>query len=185
MKKKIASAKTKKTKTKKTKTKKTKQPSILGIKKVPPLPEPYDFIRATDYRLISVEKYGWDAYGVGAMWYDADIDVEIGSAHMIVDTLSQQVCELHAIDNSAPCSQQAFRWTNPLYRDAHRAECKERGESDMDIYAWDKVKWVHVTPARIFARMKQLIKKQEAVARGNVVSKKRKVKVRGRAGHST
>lgn len=178
MKKKVSSAKAKKTKTKK-----TKQPSILGIKKVPPLPEPYDFIRATDYRLISVEKYGWDAYGVGAMWYDADIAIELGSAQMVVDTLSQRVCELNAVDNSAPHSQQAFRWINPMYLDAHRAECKARGESD--IYAWDKVKWMSVTPARIFARMKQLIKKQEAVARGNVVSKKRKVKVRGRAGHST
>jgi len=165
MKKKVSSAKAKKTKTKK-----TKQPSILGIKKVPPLPEPYDFIRATDYRLISVR-------------YDADIAIELGSAQMVVDTLSQRVCELNAVDNSAPPSQQAFRWINPMYLDAHRAECKARGESD--IYAWDKVKWMSVTPARIFARMKQLIKKQEAKGRGNVVSKKRKVKMRGRAGHST
>lgn len=149
----------------KTKSAKRKSaPRIPGIRKVPPLPEPHDFLAAAGYRLNSVEKYGWDAYGIAAMWYDAAIDVELGSAQMIVDTLSQQVCELNAVDNSATKKQQAFRWVNPMYRDAHLAECRERGELHGDEFAWDDVKWVHVTPAKIFARMRQLLKKQTAAA---------------------
>lgn len=184
MKKKVSTARTK-TK-KKTSKKKTKTPHIHGIKRqLPKLVTPHDFLQAAGYRLQSVAQYGWDSYGIAAMWYDAPIDAELGSAQMIVDTLSQQVCEMHAVDNSAPKRQQAFRWMNPLYREAHLAECRERGHLHGDEYAWDDVKWVHVTPARIFARMKQLIKKQEAITRGNVVSKRRKVKVRRRAGHSS
>lgn len=142
---------------------KTKKRNIPGIRKVPRLPTPHDFLEAAGYRLNSVEKYGWDAYGIAAMWYDAAIDVELGSAQMIVDTLSQQVCELNAVDNLAPKNKQAFRWVNPMYRAAHLQECKDRGEED--IYAWDKVKWVHVTPAQIFGRMRQLLCKQAMTAK--------------------
>lgn len=121
-------------------------------------------MEAAGYKLRDVSKYGWDAYGIASMWYDAAIDVELGSAQMIVDTLAQQVCEMHAVDNSAPVSSQAFRWVNPMYREAHLAECRERGELHGDEFAWDEVKWVYVTPAKIFARMRQLLKKQAAAA---------------------
>lgn len=153
--KKRTSAKRKSTKTK------TKKRKIPGIRKVPPLPEPHDFLEAAGYRLREVNKYGWDAYGIAAMWYDAAIDVELGSAQMIVDTLSQQVCELHAVDHSVAKKQQAFRWVNPLYYDAHLNECVERGEDDE--FAWDDVKWVHVTPAKIFARMKRVLRRQAKI----------------------
>lgn len=149
----------KKRTTVKLKSKKTnKKPNIPGIKKVPRLPTPHDFLKATGYRLRDVSKYGWDAYGIAAMWYDAAIDVELGSAQMIVDTLSQQVCELNAVDHSVATKQQAFRWVNPLYYGAHLNECKERGEDDE--FAWDDVKWVHVTPEKIFARMRRVLRRQ-------------------------
>lgn len=153
----------KKTSSLKTKKKtKTKKPNIPGIRNVPALPGPHDFLQAAGYRLQSVERYGWDAYGIAAMWYDAPIPAELGSAQMIVDTLSQQVCELNAVDNSAPKLLQAFRWVNPMYRDAHLAECKDRGELHGDEFAWDDVKWVYVNPRRIFARMKKLLRQADA-----------------------
>jgi hypothetical protein len=73
---------------------------------------------------------------------------------MVLDMQKWQICEMHAVDNSASSREQALRWVNPRYRKAHLRECRRKGVPDH--YAWDKVKWKNVPPARIFARMKQL-----------------------------
>lgn len=119
---------------------------------------PQAFIAAAHSRIQPVEAaYRWSAYGPVALFVDVDIPIEFGSAQMIVDLTKNQICEMHAVDNSQPQKNQAWRWQNPKYKTAHKRESKRRGWSDE--FAWDRVRWVSKSPADIMARMRALLKK--------------------------
>jgi hypothetical protein len=89
---------------------------------------------------------------------DIDIPVGLGSAQMVIDIATNQICEMSACNNLKPKAQQAYMWRNPSYRAAHDDEARARGFSKRDMsFAWDKTKWVNVPPATVLKRVRELV----------------------------
>jgi hypothetical protein len=119
---------------------------------------PQDFLAAAEYRIAEVPPYGWACYGKGAIFVDIDIPVRIGSAQMVIDITTNQICEMSACNNLKPKVQQAYMWRNPAYRAAHDDEARARGFSKRDMsFAWDDTKWVNVQPAAVLKRVRELV----------------------------
>jgi hypothetical protein len=89
---------------------------------------------------------------------DIDIPVRLGSAQMVIDITTNQICEMSACNNLQPKVKQAYMWRNPAYRAAHDDEARARGFSKRDMsFAWDDTKWVNVQPAAVLKRVRELL----------------------------
>lgn len=119
---------------------------------------PQDFLAVIDNQIEHefVAHYQWQAYGPVAFFVDAKLPITLGSAQMIVDLSTNQICEMHAADYRAAKKEKAWRWVNPRYRTSHFAEARRRGHK-ADAFAWDDVRWVSVSPAMILSRIKKLV----------------------------
>lgn len=116
---------------------------------------PQQFVAAVGAIDTDIQNYRWTSYGPYAFFLDAAFPVNIGSAQIIFDIVTNEICEMHACDYGVPANNQAWRWINPKYRAAHIRECRRRGFKN-DTFAWDRVKWVPASPARLLARIKVL-----------------------------
>ena len=119
---------------------------------------PQDFLAAAEYRVNAVERYGWACYGKGAIFVDVDIPVRLGSAQMVVDIATNQICEMSACNNLQPKAKQAYLWRNPALRAVHEKEASAKGFTKKDMsFAWDKTAWVNVAPAAVLKRVRELV----------------------------
>lgn len=141
-------------------------------KRAPAVPAvtPQDFLAQINNKVAGrdIVQYIWEAYGPVAIFVDADLPVEMGSAQIIIDLTTNQICEMHACDYTDKSKKnRAWRWINPQYRKAHSAEVKTRGgfTARLDQFAWDNVRWVNMTPARILERTRELYLRAEGATK--------------------
>lgn len=140
------------------------KPKAKPVKTEVAVPQPQDFLAAIKYRTDGwPSKYMWACYGPDAIFVDADIPYTVGSASMVVDLRTNQICEMNACDCSMTPENEAYIWRNPKYAAALAAESRKRGVS-LKI-AWDKTKWTHVSPSTVFKRARNLIEVGERRAK--------------------
>lgn len=133
-------------------------------KKPAAAPQLQDFLVAVDYTFgRNLAQYMWKCYGPAAFFLDASIPNQIGNASVVIDLLTNEICEMDAVDNKAPKRHRAYVWRNPKYEKAHAAESKARN-IDARV-AWDDTKWKHVTPEQVLARARQLVAQGRQFAR--------------------
>lgn len=96
-----------------------------------------DFLECVDYKITEGNEYCWPVFGANAYslsyWNQ---DHEGHSMNVTFDRLNQTVYMVEACDYT---NQRAYRYINPLFKDAYVQEVKDRGGDDM---AWDNVNWV-------------------------------------------
>lgn len=129
---------------------------------------PQDFLAQVNGNIQGeyVSQYQWQAYGPAAIFVDAALPVELGSAQVIIDLTTNQICEMHACDYTAKKKNQAWRWINPKYRQAYELEARVRcARHRLDQFAWDRERWVSVTPERILKRARELYLRAEGTTK--------------------
>lgn len=100
-----------------------------------------DFMQVVDYRITEGSPYCWRCYGDNAYQLDSwNGDNQEGhSVGIVFDTATQVVYEMDVSDYK---NDRAYRWINPNYRAAFRAESKERGV-DANT-AWDCTDYIDI-----------------------------------------
>lgn len=88
-----------------------------------------EFLEAVKYHITSGDEYIWDNYGSTARYLDYDVrDDAAGhvSASAVYNSDTQTIYEMQVWDTSA---KREYRWIDPEFVEAHKAECKKRGVS--------------------------------------------------------
>lgn len=101
-----------------------------------------DFMDVTGYRITEGSDFGWQCFGPNAYRLDSwsgawNNTTEGYTISIVFDNITQTVYQIEAWDYF---KDRAYRWTNPKYAEAHRAEAKQRGIDPQE--AWDEVKFV-------------------------------------------
>ena len=96
------------------------------------------FMEIVNYRITEGSEYQWGCFGPNAYMLDSwDGRHEDGHSLCITfDTRTQVVYSVEACDYK---NERAYRLINPVYKDAHDTEVKNRGMGDE---AWDDVPWI-------------------------------------------
>ena len=93
-----------------------------------------DFMETVNYRITEGSDYQWTCFGDNAYTLDSwNGDQDGHSVSIVFDTQTQVVYSVSACDYSA---NKAYRWTNPKFVDAYKAECKGGA---IDDTAWEDV----------------------------------------------
>lgn len=80
------------------------------------------FMECIKYRITEGDTYGWQCYGVFAHFIQSETpEFSIG---IVFDTVSQTVFEMDVWDYK---KYRTYRWINPIYVTAVKAEYKQRG----------------------------------------------------------
>lgn len=96
-----------------------------------------EFLECVDYKITEGSDYGWQCFGENAYslsYWNQDHDGH--SMNVTFDRLNQTVYMVEACDYT---NQRAYRYINPLFKDVHDQEVKNRSIDDV---AWDNVNWV-------------------------------------------
>lgn len=94
-----------------------------------------DVNEALDHRISDGSEYCWNCYPDARF-----LDYTSNHAHatVIFNTKTQEIYEAQVEDKSN--KYRPYRWVNPIYKNDHMVEAKNRG-IDPNI-AWDDVKWM-------------------------------------------
>jgi len=95
-----------------------------------------DILKSFDYKIVGGSDYCWACYGPNARFIDFESDHGYGS--VIFDTTSHVVFE--ATVNDKDDKVKPYRYLNPDFVEAHKAEAKQKNVKHG--IAWDDVKWV-------------------------------------------
>ncbi len=96
------------------------------------------FLTATDHEITDGSVYEWSSYGPRARFINCDN--ALASAHIVFDTVTQDVYEIGVQTTDG---QTNYRWMNPLYLDAYKAEAKKRGvEWNSPASIEENVRWM-------------------------------------------
>ena len=123
-----------------------------------------DFMEVVDYRITEGSEYQWLCWGYNAYSLDSWNGVHDGHTVSIVfDTKTQVVYMSSACDYR---NQRAYRWFNPEFEAAYRAECSSRG---CDDHAWDHVAWTDLdVPLDFLEKARNILQDLEYDARVQV-----------------
>lgn len=86
-----------------------------------------EFLEAIKYRITGGDEYMWDTYGPTARYLDYEVvnsPINDVSASAVYDIATQAIYEMQVWDANA---KKEYRWINPLFAKAYKAECKKRG----------------------------------------------------------
>jgi hypothetical protein len=104
-----------------------------------------DWMAVVSYRISEGSNYCWHCFGPNAYMLDAwDGKQEGVSACVIFDTKTQEVYEVSVCDFK---KEKAYRYTNPNFLKAFKAEVAQRG---LDDQAWDDVNFIDLDVADDF-----------------------------------
>ena len=93
-----------------------------------------DFMETVNYRITEGSDYQWTCFGDNAYTLDSwNGDQDGHSVSVVFDTTTQVVYTVSAYDYIA---NRAYRWMNPEFVEAYKAECEGRDCVDT---AWDDV----------------------------------------------
>lgn len=94
-----------------------------------------EFLEATGFSITGGTEYCWSCFGNNARY----IDTEKGehSASVIFDSVTQDAYEIHV--SSEDDSNPPYRWINPDYLNAYKAEAATRGQDYLQFC--DDIKW--------------------------------------------
>jgi hypothetical protein len=97
------------------------------------------FFEVVDYRITEGSEYGWTCFGENAYCLSSwNGDQDGWSCSMIFDTRDQTVYNVEVADYKR---KRAYRFINPLHREAHQAYGKANCPDYMN-QAWDDVNYV-------------------------------------------
>ena len=117
-----------------------------------------DFMQITNYRITEGSEYYWSCYGPNAHQLDSWNGIHDEGGHticVVFDTQTQEVYEFEAWDYTR---SRMYRWLNPNYLDAYRAECAER---DIDFKnAMDDINFIDLDVAE------DILEKARAIVAG-------------------
>jgi hypothetical protein len=82
-----------------------------------------DYMECIDYRIADGSEYMWRCYGHDVYMLDSNSTYGLNTVCVVFDTKTQVVYQMEAWDYSA---RRSYRWINPDYIDAFKAECKRR-----------------------------------------------------------
>ena len=104
-----------------------------------------DFMEVVDYQITEGSEYQWTCWGDNAYTLDSwNGDQNGHNVSIIFDTKTQLVYMASAYDYR---NQRAYRWLNPKFIAAYKAECSTRG---CDDNAWDDVAYSDLEVAADF-----------------------------------
>lgn len=108
-----------------------------------------EFTEAIDFKITGGSEFEWACFGPDARYLDSEDDGY--STSVIISGPERTVCvaELHDYQNS-----RSYRWLNPDYADAYRAECLEREVVEDD--AWEDVKFNDVEAVDILEKIREV-----------------------------
>jgi hypothetical protein len=117
-----------------------------------------DFMETVDYRITEGSEYMWQCYGGDAHSLDSWNQQQDGhSISVVFDTRTQTVYEASACDYRR---NRAYRLINPLYREAHDQESREKGV--LEKQAWDDVDYVDLeTDDDFLAKARAIVNKED------------------------
>ena len=93
-----------------------------------------DFMEVIDYKITEGSEYQWSCFGNNAYTLDSwNGEQEGHTVSVLFDTTDQTVYTMSAYDYIA---NRAYRWMNPDFVEAYRAECASRSCKDE---AWEDV----------------------------------------------
>jgi hypothetical protein len=115
------------------------------------------WMESVNYRITEGSEYCWSCYGVNAYCLDSwDGDHNGASASIVFDTKTQEVYESSVYDYS---KNRAYRWINPVYKLAHKAEADSR-EVDFKT-AWDNIDYTDLEVEEDFLQKLEAIMNYE------------------------
>jgi len=97
-----------------------------------------EFIESIGFKITGGDEFLWRCYGPNARTIDCE-DLEKYSITCVYDTQTQEVYEINACDY---VKERAYKYINPEYLEAYKAQAQAYGVSD-DI-AWDSVEYTHL-----------------------------------------
>lgn len=116
-----------------------------------------DWMNCVNYRITEGSEYGWKCYGNTVYTLDSWDQSHTGvSSHVVFDTTTQEVYEATVVNYS---TDKSYRFINPEYVDAYRAECTSRG-IDFST-AWDDVNHIDLELSEDFLEKCQAIMNYE------------------------
>jgi len=114
-----------------------------------------DFMEVVDYRITQGSEFQWTCWGDNAYTLDSwNGDQDGHTVSIIFDTTTQVVYMASAYDYK---NQRAYRWLNPEFIAAYKAECSTKG---CDDNAWDDVAYCDLEVAA------DLLEKARAIVLG-------------------
>lgn len=98
-----------------------------------------DFLETIDYRITEGSDYQWNCFGFHAHYLDHWNGEQNGaSLSVCFDKQDQTVYQVDAHDYQ---NKRSYRWTNPAFEQAFKAECAERNCTDE---AYEDVKFIEL-----------------------------------------
>ena len=95
-----------------------------------------DFMEVIDYKITEGSVYQWSCFGNNAYSLDSwNGDQEGHTVTALFDTKDQTIYQMMAYDYIA---NRAYRWMNPEFVSAYKAECASRNSNDE---AWEDVEY--------------------------------------------
>lgn len=104
-----------------------------------------DWMECINYRISEGSDFQWQCFGYNAYTLDSwDGDHDGVSSSLTFDTDNQTVYQVEVHDYA---NRRSYRFTNPDFADAHKAEVKDRGVNDE---AYEEVKFIDLETAEDF-----------------------------------
>ena len=120
-----------------------------------------DFFEVTRYQITSGGRYMWECFGPHAYNLESwSGDTDGWAVDMVFDREHQTVYQVGVYDFA---TDQAYRWINPEYADAHLAEALKREINPNE--AWDDVDFIDVETTEDWVKIaKEIVQDQDVSA---------------------
>lgn len=148
-------------KAKKAKRRTVKNKTTKKRKPAAKLPTIIEVLAAANFIIDGTARFMWSSFGRNARYIDLYVPPKDGKrvaeACAIVDVKTSVVYDIHVCDYNQPPKKQAYRWLNPNYRDAYRAEAAARGNIGVRAdFAWDAEPWNNVSGEAALRKIREL-----------------------------
>lgn len=130
----------------------------------------YSVLRAAKYKITGGSEYLWTSYGPDVYTIDCGID---GSPYEDIYQQSWEVCvrfntknqtvyEVVLYDDEFPSKFKCYRWVNPKYIKALKAECDEKGQSFTFLDEKEGIKYSNIKEAsKMILTIEKIVAKHE------------------------
>ena len=119
-----------------------------------------DFLKAIDYKITDCSDYCWDCYGDGIRSMDS-YNLRLSECSAIFTKNGGEIRELTMHDYK---NRRSYRWTDPRFEQARKAEAESIGVND-DI-AYDSIEFIDLIV------IEDILEKISAVSRGKEYDKR-------------